>query len=165
VLLSLAIFIASGRLIPRLLQRQRPTYSDSFLIASLVNPVALFITDVMTYKWGGMADDDAPEPPIERLIALKKVSCLVMRMDLWLTISSLGTICWQCLLRYWHLLAEVGDSGAILSTRSPYHAVATQSTLRSHHFHRRRDDNDILPRHILVRPRSLFQLVSRRGCL
>ncbi|EAT76514.1 hypothetical protein HBI56_230980 [Parastagonospora nodorum] len=73
VLLSLAILIASGRLLPRLAQRAQPTASDSFLIASILNAIGLFVTDVMTYKWGGMAGDDAPEPPTAQLIALKKV--------------------------------------------------------------------------------------------
>ncbi|KAH9881158.1 hypothetical protein J1614_001653 [Plenodomus biglobosus] len=73
-LLALAMLIASGRLIPRLLHRQRPTTSDNFLIASILNAIALFITDVMTYSWGGMSDDpDAPELSEDRAIALKKV--------------------------------------------------------------------------------------------
>ncbi|KAF2123835.1 hypothetical protein P153DRAFT_351315 [Dothidotthia symphoricarpi CBS 119687] len=74
-LLALAILLASGRLIPRFLQRQYPTISDSFLIAAIINAIALFITDVMTYKWGGMAEDDpdAPEPSIAHVVALKKV--------------------------------------------------------------------------------------------
>lgn len=76
VLLVLALLLASARLVTRLLQKQYPTVSDSFLIASVLNAIALFITDVMTYKWGGMSeyDPDAPEPPIERTIALKKVN-------------------------------------------------------------------------------------------
>jgi hypothetical protein len=78
VLLTLAIIIASGRLIPRLLQRQQPTVSDSFLIASILNAIGLFATDVLTYKWGGMADDDAPKPSTAQLIALKKVSHLLV---------------------------------------------------------------------------------------
>ena len=73
-MLVLAVLIASGRLIPRLLQRQSLTLSDSFLVASLLNAVALFTTDVMTYSWGGMSDDaDAPEPSPARQIGLKKV--------------------------------------------------------------------------------------------
>jgi hypothetical protein len=49
--------------------------SDSFLIASILNAIALFITDVITYNWGGMDeyDPDAPEPPASQQIALKKV--------------------------------------------------------------------------------------------
>ena len=75
MLLALAIFIASGRLVPKLLQRQYPTLSDSFLIASLLNIIALFITDFMTYKLGGMDEYDptAPEPPVSQTISLKKV--------------------------------------------------------------------------------------------
>jgi hypothetical protein len=57
------------------LQRQSPTVSDSLLIASILNAFALFITDTLTYSWGGMAEDDAdaPEPSVARRIALKKV--------------------------------------------------------------------------------------------
>ncbi|KAJ4400017.1 hypothetical protein N0V91_008992 [Didymella pomorum] len=75
VLLALAILLASGRLVPRFLQRQSPTTSDSFLIASILNALALFITDILTYSWGGMAGDDAdaPEPSDAQRIALKKV--------------------------------------------------------------------------------------------
>jgi hypothetical protein len=49
--------------------------SDSLLIASILNAIALFATDTMTYKLGGMDEYDAsaPEPPISRVIALKKV--------------------------------------------------------------------------------------------
>jgi hypothetical protein len=71
-MLALAIFIASGRLIPRLLSRQSPTVSDSFLIASILDGLGLFITDTMTYQWGGMAEDDV-EIPVDQLKALKKV--------------------------------------------------------------------------------------------
>ncbi|KAL5119920.1 hypothetical protein ACEQ8H_002282 [Pleosporales sp. CAS-2024a] len=73
VLLSLAILVASGRLVPRLVQRLQLTVSDGFLVASIINAMGLFATDTMTYKWGGMADDDAPEPSTDGLIALKKV--------------------------------------------------------------------------------------------
>lgn len=45
------------------------------------------MTDVMTYKWGGMAGDDAPEPPTEQLIALKKVSYSSMCSDSWLIVD------------------------------------------------------------------------------
>jgi hypothetical protein len=75
VLLALAIFVASGRLVPKIWQRQHPTLSDSFLIASILNTIALFITDFLTYKLGGMEEYDptAPEPSISQAIALKKV--------------------------------------------------------------------------------------------
>jgi hypothetical protein len=75
-MLGLAILIASGRLVPRIIQRQHPTVSDSFLIASILNAIGLFITDTLTYHWGGMAaeDADAPEPSVDQIIALKKVS-------------------------------------------------------------------------------------------
>ncbi|KAJ4986625.1 archaeal flagellin n-terminal-like domain-containing protein [Stagonosporopsis vannaccii] len=71
-LLVLATLLALCRLVPRLVQRQHPTPSDTFLIASILNAVALFITDVMTYSWGGMSED-APEPSVARAISLKKV--------------------------------------------------------------------------------------------
>lgn len=67
------MFIASGRLIPRLISLQHLTVSDWFLVASIVDAIGLFVTDFMTYKWGGMADDDAPEQSTEQVIALKKV--------------------------------------------------------------------------------------------
>jgi hypothetical protein len=47
-----------------------PTVSDIFLILSILNAIALFVTDVMTYKLGGMSED---EPPEENLIKLGKV--------------------------------------------------------------------------------------------
>jgi hypothetical protein len=68
--MSLAIVLASGRLVPRVLQRINPTASDCFLIASILNMLALFITDAMTYKLGGMSD---AEPSESDLIKLKKV--------------------------------------------------------------------------------------------
>ncbi|PVH92586.1 hypothetical protein DM02DRAFT_619851 [Periconia macrospinosa] len=75
VLMVLAIFLASARIVTRLLQRQYPTVSDSFLIASVLNTIGLFITDALTYKYGGMEDYDpnSPVPPVEVTIALKKV--------------------------------------------------------------------------------------------
>jgi hypothetical protein len=61
--------------------------SDCFLIASILDAIGLFVTDVMTYKWGGMAGDNAPEPPTEQLIALKKVSYSSMCSDLELKVD------------------------------------------------------------------------------
>jgi len=69
--MALAIFLASGRLVPRLLQRQYPTVSDSLLIASILDAIGLFVTDYLTYIWGGMTDD--AEASTARVIALKKV--------------------------------------------------------------------------------------------
>jgi hypothetical protein len=46
--------------------------SDSFLIASILNASGLFITDTLTYVWGGMAEEDT-ESSISRIIELKKV--------------------------------------------------------------------------------------------
>lgn len=77
-LLALGILLASCRLVPRFLQRQYPTVSDSFLIASVCNGVALFITDVMTYSWGGMGEVDL-EPSAARAISLKKVGCWLFK--------------------------------------------------------------------------------------
>ncbi|CAN9432589.1 unnamed protein product [Alternaria alternata] len=71
-LLALAMLVASGRLVPRFLQRQCPTVSDSLLIASILDAIGLFVTDYLTYTWGGMSDD-VPEPSVARVIALKKV--------------------------------------------------------------------------------------------
>lgn len=48
------------------------TVGDIFLIAAIFNTLALFITDVMTYKLGGMYED-GPEPSDDTLIQLKKV--------------------------------------------------------------------------------------------
>ena len=79
VLLGLAILIASGRLLPRSLQHQRLNTSDGFVIASIVDAIGLFITDVLTYKWGGMSDDESSpagsdsEDTVKQLVALKKV--------------------------------------------------------------------------------------------
>ncbi|KAI4713146.1 hypothetical protein J4E89_002125 [Alternaria sp. Ai002NY15] len=70
-LMALAIFLASGRLVPRLLQRQYPTVSDSLLIASILDAIGLFVTDYLTYIWGGMTDN--AEASTARVIALKKV--------------------------------------------------------------------------------------------
>jgi hypothetical protein len=68
------MFIASGRLVPRLLQRQALTVSDSFLVASILNAIGLFTTDTLTYKWGGMAEDEGgSEQSAAELVALKKV--------------------------------------------------------------------------------------------
>lgn len=72
-LLALALFIASGRLIPRLVSLQRLNVSDWFLVASLLDAIGLFITDFMTYKWGGMGDENSPDPSDPQRIALKKV--------------------------------------------------------------------------------------------
>jgi hypothetical protein len=73
--MALAMLIASGRLVPRLLQRQSLTVSDNFLIISIFNTVGLFITDTLTYKWGGMAEDEgASEQSVADIIALKKVT-------------------------------------------------------------------------------------------
>ena len=69
------MLLASGRLVPRFLQQHDPTVSDSLLIASILNAIELFITDTLTYKWGGMAeeDDSSSVPSKAHIIALKKV--------------------------------------------------------------------------------------------
>lgn len=79
-LLVLGIVTASGRLVPRFLQRQSFTVSDSFLIASICNAVALFITDVMTYRWGGMGESEV-ESSDALAISLKKVGCVFSEAD------------------------------------------------------------------------------------
>ena len=73
-LLVVSIVTAFGRLIPRFFQRQSFTVSDCFLIASICNAVALFTTDVMTYRWGGMGEGHVELDA--RAIDLKKVSCV-----------------------------------------------------------------------------------------
>ncbi|USP77939.1 hypothetical protein yc1106_05213 [Curvularia clavata] len=72
VLLGFCILVASGRLVPRLLQRQRLTLSDCLLVASILDAIGLFITDVMTYELGGMSEEDL-ETSHAQQIALKKV--------------------------------------------------------------------------------------------
>lgn len=71
--MALAIFIASGRLIPRLVTLQRLNVSDWFLVASILDAIGLFTTDYLTYKFGGMGGVDSPDSTIEQDIALKKV--------------------------------------------------------------------------------------------
>lgn len=73
--MAVATLIACGRLVPRLLQQQRLNVSDWFLVASILDALGLFITDTLTYKWGGMSDEDLgeSEEAMKKLIALKKV--------------------------------------------------------------------------------------------
>lgn len=73
--MAIATLIACGRLVPRLLQQQRLNVSDWFLVASILDALGLFITDTLTYKWGGMSDEDPgeSEEAMKQLIALKKV--------------------------------------------------------------------------------------------
>ena len=98
-LLALALVLASGRLVPRCIQRMNPTASDIFLIISILNTIALFTTDVMTYKMGGMSDDDPPE---ETLAKLKKVRVDTrahhLRKSARADCNHIGTICRQLLL-------------------------------------------------------------------
>lgn len=79
-LLAVAIVLASGRLVPRAIQRLSPSISDIFLIISILNTIALFITDVMTYKLGGMSDD---EPSEADYIKLLKVSWRHLSQGVW----------------------------------------------------------------------------------
>ncbi|KAK1573749.1 archaeal flagellin N-terminal-like domain-containing protein [Colletotrichum navitas] len=77
VLLTLAVTLVLARLYLRLiLQRQTPTLSDWFLIASILDAIALFSTDTMAYKLGGMDEYDpfAPEAPEDQQISLMKVA-------------------------------------------------------------------------------------------
>lgn len=66
------MLVASGRLVPRLLQRQRLTLSDCLLVASILDAIGLFITDVMTYELGGMSEEELETTDAQQ-IALKKV--------------------------------------------------------------------------------------------
>lgn len=66
------MLVASGRLVPRLLQRQRLTLSDCLLVASILDAIGLFITDVMTYELGGMSEEELEITDAQQ-IALKKV--------------------------------------------------------------------------------------------
>ncbi|GKT48713.1 uncharacterized protein ColSpa_08894 [Colletotrichum spaethianum] len=77
VLLGLAISLVLARLSLRLiLQRQMLTSSDWMLVVSILDAIALFSTDAMAYKLGGMNDYDptAPEAPEDEQIRLMKVS-------------------------------------------------------------------------------------------
>jgi hypothetical protein len=58
------------------LSRTRLTLSDWLLIASGADAIALFVSDAMTYKLGGMNDydPDAPETPVDVDIALMKLA-------------------------------------------------------------------------------------------
>jgi len=69
--MGLAILLASGRLVPRLVQRQCLTVSDNLLIISILDVIGLFITDTMTYHLGGMSEEET-EIPLSQVIALKK---------------------------------------------------------------------------------------------
>lgn len=76
-LLLLAAIVACARLVPRFIHHQYPTASDGALLASLLNATALFITDYMTYLWGGMSEGtDSVEPSEAMQTSLKKVSRL-----------------------------------------------------------------------------------------
>ncbi|KAK2034862.1 archaeal flagellin N-terminal-like domain-containing protein [Colletotrichum zoysiae] len=77
VLLTLAVFLVLARLYVRLLQQRRTlTVSDWLLIVSILDAIALFSTDAMAYKLGGMDEYDpfAPEAPEDQQIMLMKVS-------------------------------------------------------------------------------------------
>ncbi|KAK2051222.1 archaeal flagellin N-terminal-like domain-containing protein [Colletotrichum caudatum] len=77
VLLTLAVSLVLTRLCLRLVQqRQTLTVSDWFLIVSIIDAIALFSTDAMAYKLGGMDEYDpfAPEAPEDQQIMLMKVS-------------------------------------------------------------------------------------------
>ncbi|KAH7324968.1 hypothetical protein B0I35DRAFT_172808 [Stachybotrys elegans] len=75
MLLSLALLLTILRLFLRLvLQRTRLTLSDWLLVASCLDGIALFTTDTLAYRLGGMADDWDPNQPVDEQIALMKVS-------------------------------------------------------------------------------------------
>lgn len=76
-LLALAVVLTSLRLLLRLvLQRTRLTVSDWLLVASVLDAVALLVTDTMTYNLGGMDeyDPDAPPIPVADEIASMKIA-------------------------------------------------------------------------------------------
>jgi hypothetical protein len=164
VLLALAIFVASGRLVPKLLQRQYPTLSDSFLIASILNTIALFVTDVLTYKLGGMDEYDptAPEPPISQAIALKKVRFSPGRMEAQHShvLTRLGHLLGKLFLRHGHLSAKASHSGALLQTHSQHDAMVAQGALHRHWIYNDGYDDDLLLGYILVWSRRIRELVS-----
>ena len=142
-LLALAMLLASGRLVPRLIQRQCPTVSDSLLIASILDAIGLFITDYLTYIWGGISDD-VPEPSTARVIALKKVSGQLSLIDPMAGLTLAGTIRRKCILRYWYLLAKVGNPRTVLQAHSANDAVVAKSTLCGNLVYRYCHDIDVL---------------------
>lgn len=142
-LLALAMLVASGRLVPRFLQRQCPTVSDSLLIASILDAIGLFVTDYLTYTWGGMSDD-VPEPSVARVIALKKVNRQLGSMDQTEQLTLIGTIRWKCVLRHRYLLAKAGHPRAILQAHSANDAVVAKSTLCGNLVYRYCHDIDVL---------------------
>ncbi|KAK1978704.1 archaeal flagellin N-terminal-like domain-containing protein [Colletotrichum cereale] len=77
VLLTLAVSLVLARLYLRLIrQHQTLTVSDWFLIISILDVIALFSTDAMAYKLGGMDEYDpfAPEAPEDQQVMLMKVA-------------------------------------------------------------------------------------------
>lgn len=142
-LLALAMLVASGRLVPRFLQRQYPTVSDSLLIASILDAIGLFVTDYLTYIWGGMSDD-VPEPSTARVIALKKVNRQLGSMDQTEQLTLIGTIRRKCILRHRYLLAKAGHPRAVLQTHSANDAVVAKSTLCGNLVYRYCHDIDVL---------------------
>ncbi|KAK2008215.1 archaeal flagellin N-terminal-like domain-containing protein [Colletotrichum eremochloae] len=77
MLLTLAVSLVLARLYLRLYrQHQTLTLSDCFLIVSILDAIALFSTDAMAYKLGGMDEYDpfAPEAPADQQIELMKVA-------------------------------------------------------------------------------------------
>ncbi|KDN67119.1 putative archaeal flagellin N-terminal-like domain-containing protein [Colletotrichum sublineola] len=77
MLLTLAVSLVLARLYLRLYrQHQTLTLSDFFLIVSILDAIALFSTDAMAYKLGGMDEYDpfAPEAPANQQIELMKVA-------------------------------------------------------------------------------------------
>jgi hypothetical protein len=156
-LMALALLLASGRLVPRLVQRQYPTLSDSLLIASILDIIGLFVTDYLTYIWGGMTDD--AEASTARVIALKKVSRQLGPVHQAKELTMKGAICRQCILRHWHLLAKAGNPRVVFQTYSTNDAMVAKSTLRSDVVHWQCHDIDALSRYFLVRAPGLSKLV------
>lgn len=78
ILMVLCMLVASGRLVPRLVQGQHLTLSDSLLVVSILDAIGLFATDVLTYEYGGMSEEET-ESSVAQTIALKKVRTIVRR--------------------------------------------------------------------------------------
>ncbi|KAK1995323.1 archaeal flagellin N-terminal-like domain-containing protein [Colletotrichum falcatum] len=77
MLLTLAVSLVLVRLYLRVIrQRQTLTVSDWFLIISIIDAIALFSTDALAYRLGGMDEYDpfAPEAPSDQQVTLMKVA-------------------------------------------------------------------------------------------
>lgn len=80
MLMVLCMLVASGRLVPRLVQGHHLTLSDSLLVVSILDAIGLFATDALTYEYGGMSEEET-ESSVAQTIALKKVRRMVHQVD------------------------------------------------------------------------------------